>query len=323
MLLKLANRAEKQINSHLDKLLDLAKDSPDRGEYQQVVREIMNEIRILRRWRTGLWIAAGALILFSAIAGWSALRDYRFVNSLRESQLALRFDDDGISRDVNASQDVGLSVVVDTKNIPFRSSANLAEAAQAVSDRVPTLGMHYGIGPNRRLQLSAPSVLREDGITRWFLKPDKPYTERLGYIDLSERLGSLDLRQWSERLRIGQTEESARRYKNLNTFSLRVIGYHHGAPRGVGSQDSEGESMLLWHVQFGEEKDNKMIWNPTIVPVLQTPVSRIDMEPIYLSYNGWGHVYIVTIGLGKFVEDPKPNGAIHRVTSYVRRLSLR
>ena len=320
LLIKAAGKTEKQINSHLKQLLDFAKHSPNKRDYQLAIDEILREIRILRRWRSGLWIASVASLLISLIA-W---RDYMLVKNIKENQLGLRFADQAEFGSNGTEQHVGLSVIVDTEHLPSRTSKNqdpiAAEKAQDVSQRLPSLGRHYGVGPHQNLRLKTPPVPEDDGLTRWFVMPTKPYHERLGYIELSDRLGTLILKHWSERLKIGTTDGSARRYKNLNTFLIRAIGYDRGAPE----QDVEtSDSMLLWRVQFAEERNSKIVWNPREYQVLQTPSARVDMAPEYISFNGWSHIYVVSVGLGKFVSDPHPSGAIHRVNSYVRRLSFR
>ena len=297
-LRKAIQRADRRIDSYIDKLSSVLKDSPDQ---QQVVQELVKELQSQRQWRMGLQILLLLFFVTSGILFWRDWQEDNFVEKVKSSQLALRFKDDG------RSTSVGLPVVVDTTN-----SSHDKNAAKSISERVQSFGKHYGIGPNRKLQLSNLTI-QDTGI-RWFLKPDGPYDERLGFVQLSERFGILTLEHWSERLKIGI---GGRSYTNLDTFLVRVINYERSDPERT-------ESLLQWHVQFGEKKlaSDEVIWNPQVFPVMQTRQARIKGEMLYLFNKDWDHLYIVTIGLGKYVEDPKPDGAIHRVTSFVRRLSL-
>ena len=299
-LSKAIRRADRRIDTHIDKLVNILKSSPDWDtEYQQVTQELVKEIQSQRRWRRCLQVLFAVSVVISGALFWNDWQEGNFVEKVKNAQLALKFEDDGDSKSV------GLPIIVDTTNLSHDEIA-----AKSISDRVQSFGKHYGIGPDRRLRLSALTV-QDNGI-RWFLKPVVPYNERLGFIELSERFGSLTLEQWSERLKIG---DDGRSYKNLDTFLIRVIDYERADPENI-------ESMLQWKVQFGEKKEEEVIWNPTVLPVLQSPVARVESEPLYLFHDGWDHLYIVTIGLGKYVSDPEPTGAIHRVTSYVRRLSF-
>ena len=295
-LRKSIRRAVRRIDSYIDKLVDILKDSPDQ---QQVVKELVKELQSQRRWRLGLQILLLIFLVASGVLFWRDWQEDNFVAKVKNVQLALRFKDDG------GSKSVGLPIVVDTT-----SSSHDENAAKSIAARVQSFGKHYGIGPNRKLQLS--NLMIKDTRIRWFLKPVKPYDERLGFIELADRFGSLTSREWSEKLKIGK---EGRSYKNLDTFLIRVVNYERADPK-------DPKSMLQWHVEFGEKKADKVMWNPQVFPVMQTLEARIKGEPLYLFSKDWDHLYILTIGLGKYVKHPEPAGAIHRVTSYVRRLSL-
>ena len=250
-LSKAIRRADRRIDTHIDKLVNILKGSPDWDtEYQQVTQELVREIQSQRRWRFCLQVLFAVSIVGSGILFWNDWREGNFVEKVKNSQLALRFKDDGDSKSV------GLPIIVDTTD-----SSRDKIAAKSISDRVQSFGKHYGIGPGRNLQLSTLTV--QDSGIRWFLKPDGPYDERLGFIELSERFGSLTLKQWSERLTIG---DRGRSYKNLDTFLIRVIDYERSDPENIAS-------MLQWNVQFGEKKEDEVVLEPDGIPGVAVPRS--------------------------------------------------